>query len=177
MITYTPNPKDKEAAQAEFRALSQAQDLMDAQGGGIAPSRLWGYAQGNLQGDVNDVERALDQNPAMRKVYRNMLRGAAMFVLPEAMAAADADTLPERTGQGCKLSLKPSRAEESQLYLIVELADTSKTPKALVVSSEDDRTHQMNLPPSRDGIIQVIVEKNSDIVRLLKDPKSEAYLR
>lgn len=177
MITYTPTPKDKEAAQSEFRALDQADALMQAHGGGVSPSRLWAYAQGDLVDGCDDVERALDQNPAMRKAYRDMVRGAALFTFPEAMAAADGDTLPERSGQGCKLSLKPSRAEESQLYLIVELKDTSKTPKALVVSGEDDHTHQMPLPPSRDGIIQVIVEKNSDIVRALKDPKSEAYLR
>ena len=177
MITYMPAPKDKEAAQSEFRALSQADELMAAQGGGVSASRLWAYAQGQLTDDVRDVEQALDQNPAMRKTYMDMIRSAALFSFPEAMAASEADTLPERTDQGCKLSLKPSRAEESQLYLIVELADTSKTPRALIVSDQEDRTSLLTLPDARNGIIQVIVEKNSDIVRLLRDPKSEAYLK
>ncbi|MEG3619699.1 hypothetical protein V5T82_14635 [Magnetovibrio sp. PR-2] len=177
MITYTPNPKDKEVAQAEFRALSQAQGLMDAEGGAVSPSRLWAYAQSQLSDGFEDVLHALDQNPDMRKAYGAMIRSAAMYSFPEAMAAAEADTLPERAGQGCKLSLKPSRAEQTQLYLIIELADTSKKPKALVVSDKKDRTALLTLPQARDGIIQVIVEKNSDIVRLLKDPKSEAYLK
>ena len=108
MITYMPTPKDKEAAQAEFRALDQAEELMRAQGGGVSASCLWAYVQDQLADNTQEVEQALDQNPAMRKTYMDMIRSAALFSFPEAMAAAETDTLPERTGQGCKLSLKPS---------------------------------------------------------------------
>ncbi|MCW8914776.1 MAG: hypothetical protein OQK24_02860 [Magnetovibrio sp.] len=178
MITYMLTSQDIEKVQEEFQALVSADNLLQADGHFVSPSRLQAYAQGQLDGDTTDIENALNANPDLRAAHRTMIRNTALFILPEAMAAASPNELPERKGRGCKLSFKPSRAEENLLYLIVELLDfTDSKPETLVVSGTDDRIYQISLPPSRNGIIQVIVEKNSDIVRLLSDPKSEAYLR
>ena len=177
MTTYTLTPQEREAAQENFHRRDRADALMQNTGGGVSASRLHAYAQGILTGDAQDIETALDKDAALRAAYRTMVRDAALFVLPEAMAASS-DALPVRETRGCKLSLKPSRAEETQFYLIVELDDATKgEPSTLAVCGADNRTHQIALPPSRGGIIQVIVERDSDIVRLLRDPKSEAYLR
>jgi len=177
MTGYKPTDEELKSAKEVFNERLTAETLLDGERpqGAISASRLLAYARGLVTGD-GEIDTALKANANLRKAFRQMIRDAALFALPEAMAASS-DELPSRETQGCKLSLKPSRAEENQLYLIVETSDfTRGSPTVLVVCGREDETSRIDLPPPRNGVMQVILERESDIVKLLIDPKSEAFL-
>ncbi len=179
MIGYQLSPETNDQAQQNFVHLMAAQDLLKSRShtGGISASRLYAYANGNIAYPQSDLDKALGQNISLRRVYKTMISKAANYKLPEALAASS-DALPTREGEGCRIRLQESRAEPNQVYIIVELTrDRDGKAETLVVCGQEDQLAQIALPSPRNGISQVIVEKESEILTLLADPKSEAYVR
>ena len=143
----------------------------------IPVSRLYTIARTMGADMPADVATELLRQPKLRAVYRRLLAGAASYNVPIAMAAST-DTLPVREGQGCRIRFEESMAEPDQLYVIVELTDEARSqPTALVFCDAEDHCTRFELPDWRNGIAQWIVERNSDIVRLARDPNSVAYFR
>ncbi|MDA1101790.1 MAG: hypothetical protein O2967_22755 [Proteobacteria bacterium] len=143
----------------------------------IPISRLYGIANDPGAGMPADVAAAMLQQPALRAAYRNLLARAADYQVPEAMAAST-EALPVRTGGGCRIRFLPSQAEANQVYLIVELDDPAAPPPgALVFCDQENFCAAMELTGWRNGVTQRIIEMDSDILRLARDPKSIAYLR
>ena len=180
MIEYDlPAGKRLDLVRRFFGEASTVEELVNPEHApsSIAPSRLYSYATGLIEAPDPEIERAMEENPRLRSVFRRMLEEAASYYLPEAMAASTED-LPQRDGAGCRIRFEQSRAEPDQVYVIVELTDEVKAPpKTLVVCDAEDRCEQLALPQFRDSVVQFIVEKNSDLLRLLRDPKTKAFLR
>jgi hypothetical protein len=183
MIRYALDQAKEELARDRFTELTAAQGLMAALAPGqpatdaVSASRLCAYASGALGTSDPALDYALDNRPSLRRAYRTLLSQVSSFHLPEALAASS-DALPTREGEGCRVSLQPSRAEPDQVYVIVELTrDREAKPETLIVCDREDRTRQIALPPLRNGVAQVIVEKSSDLLIFLSDPKAEVYLR
>ncbi|WP_417784113.1 hypothetical protein [Terasakiella pusilla] len=175
MTEIVISPDLKDAAQTEFGALDQQRDLMQARGGaGLALSRVYGYVQG---GTDEVVAHALQSDLAVRRVYQNLLRRQALFHIPQAIAASS-EEYPMRHCAGCRVRLQASRAQEDQVYLIIELADQrSDSPTRLNLFGAGEVFASVDLPAQRNGVIQTLLDKDSSQARLLADPKTEIILR
>ncbi len=177
----TPTPAQVAEARQQFSANQLADLVASATVGGasarIPISRLHGIATDPGAGMPADVAAAMLQQPALRAAYRNLLARAANYQVPEAMAAST-EALPVRTGRGCQIRFLPSQAETNQVYLIVELDDPAAPPPGgLVFCDQEDFCAALELTGWRNGVAQRIIEADSDILRLARDPKSTAYLK
>jgi len=178
-------PEDTDSAKENFTGQEALSDLYEtvaqAQKRGmlaqVSMTRLYNYARGISGEEDVEIVKALTENLMLRRILKTMVTGAAMYHLPEAMAASTED-LPAREGDGCRIRMEESRAEPDQVYVIVELSNPeAETPSALVVCDEDMMCRQFVLPEARGGIAQLIAERGSHLVQMLANPKSEAYLK
>jgi len=175
MNKFVIDPAFKEAAQRNFVDRDRARSLMDSQvEGAIAASRIYRYVMGASD---DTVAQAVRENMSVRRIYRQLLEKASSFHIPEALAASTED-YPERHGDGCLVRLQASRAQEDQLYLIIELKDQRRDlPQSLTLFGADDQMESLDLPKGRNGVVQTIIDRSSLIARLLSDPKTEIFLR
>tara|TARA_B100000315_G_scaffold260857_1_gene326434 strand:- start:6290 stop:6835 length:546 start_codon:yes stop_codon:yes gene_type:complete len=175
-----PGDEKLQAAKQKFSELSQIDELLSSSEklSSVSPSALFAYANG---AENETVEKALGENLALRRIYRDMLEKNAVYYVPEAMAASSAkksDDILSREGKGCRIRMEPSRAEPNQVYVIVELSGNEKvTPTTLVVCDVEANCSRFPLPKIRDGVAQIIADRDADLVRLLSDPKTEAFIR
>jgi len=142
-------------------------------------SRLYEYASQAARGDDAEVEEALGRDPRLSADLRLLLEKTALHYLPRAAAAAGSEPVRERHGEGCRVRLQPSRAEPGQLYVIIEVLPPSApvdTPRALFVCDAENRCRRYLLPEPREGVVQLLAEAHSDLVRALEDTRSEVYL-
>lgn len=143
----------------------------------IAPSRLYAYAtDARAEVDV-ELERALDEDAEARAAFRRLLEKTAHGRMPR-VAAASSGPILSRDGQGCRIRFERSRAEPNQTYVIIELTDKRAPPPAtLFVWDREDRCRRYPLPLAQEGVIQMLVEQESDLLQGLLDIKSEVFLR
>lgn len=143
----------------------------------IALSRFYAYATEPGGPEDPELERALAADPALRADFRRLLEKTAASYLPQ-VAAASSGTVERREGQGCRIRFEASRAEPSQTYVIIELIDQERPiPGALFVCYADYRCVKFALPPAHDGVIQILLEQDSDLLAKLRDIKTEVFLR
>lgn len=173
----TPSEEQLKLIKRQFTDLSHLDAIMlNESGGRISPSHLFSYVNGDIIDDP-EIETALRTDLNLRRVYRDMLQKAAAYYVPEAMAASS-DEWPVREGKGCRIRLEPSRAEPDQIYVIIELTgDDRNAASVLVVCDTESNCSRFDLPSVRDGVAQIITTRSSDLVRLLTDPKTEAFIR
>lgn len=180
-----PSGPERQTAEAAFDALLKLEVLRRPGAGGerstrpVSLSRLYDYAVNAGRGDDAEVERALEQSPGLAADLRLLLEKTALRHVPRAAAAA-AGPVRERHGDGCRVRLQPSRAEPGQVYVIIEMApvaESAEAPRALFVCDSENRCQRHALPEPRDGVIQLLAEAQSDLVRALQDIKTEIYLR
>lgn len=164
-----------ETAKEQFVDLQNKRHLMEnRQRGALSASRLYRFILGHSD---NQLKEALGHDLSLRRTYKQLLQQSAYFHIPSAIAAST-DEFPERHGEGCTIRLQSSRAESDQLYLIIEVGDQRHDmPNALSVFDQDGALEVLELPAGRNGVIQTIIDKNSDLAKLLADPKSETFLR
>jgi hypothetical protein len=146
----------------------------------IPISRLYAVAARPKATIPADLASAMLRQPRLRQIYREFLARGASYYVPEAMAASTED-LPDRNTKGCRVRFEGSRAEPNQVYVIVELDDPfpepEDAPSALVFCDPENFTACLELTGWRNGVVQLIVEQSSEILRLARDPRSTAYLR
>lgn len=160
-----------------------AQELLAAPPAGpaIGPSRLYAYARrGDGTADLG-VERALRASPKLRRLYARFVFDSARYHAAAAMAAGSTE-VPPRAGQGWRISAERSQAEPDQFIVIIELAagdDTAEAelPDTLILCDPDQAFHHFAVPAARRGVIQMILDADGDLIRLLRDPRTEAFLR
>jgi hypothetical protein len=177
----TPNEEDRKTARQRFAEYEVHDGLISVDAVEAAPrvaiSRLYAVAANPGAAMPADVAAAMLRRPRLRAVHRDLLARAAMFHIPEAMAAST-DDLTVRAGNGCRIRFEDSRAEPDQIYVIVELDDPEGAPPSgLVFCDAENFCVSLELTGWRNGVVQLIVERDSDILRLARDPKSTAYLR
>jgi hypothetical protein len=179
----TPNEEDRKTARLRFAeyevhdGLTSDDAIQDAAAPSMAISRLYTVVANPGAALPADVAAAMLRQPRLRAVYRELLARAATFHIPESMAAST-DDLAIRAGDGCRIRFEASRAEPDQIYVIVELDDPSgPPPSGLVFCDVENFCASLELTGWRNGVVQLIVERDSDILRLARDPKSMAFLR
>ena len=170
--------RDYYGEQVDFAALQEADVPLDEKL--VAPSRLYAYAQRpeSIDADIQAViERALFRHPGQRTLYRRFLEAQALYVLPRARAASS-EEVPTRRGEQCVIRAERSRAEADQFIIIIELLDEAQTePVSLILCDAEDHCQRFALPPAHRGIIQFLASGEDEIVTLLRDPNTEAFLR
>ena len=182
----TPGEAELEEARQNF-AEYEAQDGLTATGTTeemratrIPISRLYAAATHPRATMPADLASAMLRQPRLRQIYRDFLARGATYYVPEAMAASTED-LPDRNIKGCRIRFENSRAELDQIYVIVELDDPvpkpEDAPSALVFCDSENFSVCLELTGWRNGVVQLIVERSSEILRLARDPRSTAYLR
>jgi hypothetical protein len=143
----------------------------------IALGRFYTYVTEPGGPEDPELERALEEDPALRADFRRLLEKTAASYLPQ-VAAASSGTVERREGQGCRIRFEASRAEPNQTYVIIELSDPeTPMPGALFVFYAEYRCVRFALPPAHDGVIQILLEQDSDLLAKLRDIKTEVFLR
>ena len=175
-----PTKEQLEVTRDIFCESSQVSELVDILKskealGGISVSRLYTYAT-TSSGVDEELETKLGENLNLRRIYKDMVERTSRFHLPEAMAASS-EELPSRHGQGCRIRMEASRAEADQIYVIIEIdGEADQPPSTLIVCDADQNCRRFGLPEIRNGVAQLIAERQSDLVTMLMNPKAEAYL-
>ncbi len=122
------------------------------------------------------LERALSARPALADDLQSLLRKRAMLHSPR-LAAASSGLESSRRGTGFTISLRRSRAEPAQVYVVIDVLDTSSgPPRTLFVSKRHEHLVKHALPDANGGTIQLLADAESDLVLALRDPDSEVFL-
>ena len=174
-----PEGKELEMVKQAFAEIETVEFLvnpkMEATGRtGIAASKLYAYVRG-VSERGQETEEAILQFPALCRAYGHMVRGTAIYTIPETIAASTVE-FPERQSEGCRVRVEPSRAEPDQYYLIIEVDDGRPVPTIISIADTNEHWEQVMLPAPRRGVVQVMVTADSGIPAMLRDPKTAIYL-
>lgn len=175
-------PLSQPFAEAVFVALDGVDSLTSIPGD--APQRapvgfrdIYRYATDPDQGMSPDLRQALQSNARLRADLRHLLERTSLLHL-SARAAASGGTITTRQGEGFRMTLRESRAERGQIYVIIRFGDTvMPPPKMLFVIDDDSGFRKLPLPAPSAGTVQLLLEADSDIVAALRDPRTEVFLR
>lgn len=171
--------QQQEAAARMFEAL----DRIDAMREETVPSRTVGFS--DLYAFARDPDRdmspelneALAQDPSLADDLTRLLDRIAIYRFPKA-AAASSGPVRQRDGELYRISLRPSRAEPTQVYVIIEMADLDAAPPDSIYVCRPGRPCEKHrLPVAHDGAIQILADLGSPLVEALRDDQAEVYLR
>lgn len=142
----------------------------------VGPRDLIAYVGGDDDGRAAEVEAAMAADPRLRADLDHLLRRMAVLSLPR-LAAASSGGVGQRTGEGCRIVLKQSRADASQVYVLIEFDDPALTPRALFVCSRHRSHVRHPLPDAQGQTIQLLVDDGSELLAALQDVDAEVFLR
>ena len=176
-------PESLMTAERIFQALSVLDQLADGATRQVgAPERidvgeLYRHARDPEAAISPELRKALADDVGLRADFARMVGKNAICRFPAA-AAASSGGVATREASGFRITLRKSRAEPSQVYIIIDLADYDRAPPShLFVLGEEIRACKHSLPPPMGGAIQILAEDGSDIIRALEDRHSEVFLR
>ena len=143
---------------------------------GVSFSQLYIYATRPDEGADREFEHLIESDPNLSSDFAQLLKTTSVGYCPR-VAAASTGPIMSRKGTGCNIRFERSRAEPSQTYVIIEFQSlTTKEPSALFVCDETNRCRKFPVKESRNGVIQLLEEQDSELLRLLLDIKTEVYL-
>ena len=175
------NENDVDRVRETFNEISWVNKLTSLQNsssneGPISLSDIYTYIK--TASDVDEtIEKHVRSNINLWKFYKKMISQTATVHLPEAMAASSEEIPYVRHGDKWTVTIELSRAEPNQVYIIFELTEIiNQSPKSIFFFKGNETYPRWELPEINDGVIQLISDRQSDLVKLLMDPKTEAYL-
>jgi hypothetical protein len=173
------NQEQQEVAARMFGAL----DMIDTVTKSVAAPRrvgfsdLFAFANDPNREMTPDLSQALRQDSALEADLLHLLDRVAAYHFPRA-AAASSGPVAQRDGDLYRIALRPSRAEPSQIYIIIELADLDSVPPELIyVCRPGQPCEKHRLPIAHDGAIQILADLGSSLVEALRDGRAEVFLR
>lgn len=176
MADATPNPTLRFATEA-LDALSQIDKVLAPAPGKVGFADLYAYAVDPAHEPAPQLLDALDRDTGLQADFQRLLKNTARYYMPE-VAAASSGVLETREVDGCRIRFKESRADADQVYVIVEAtADASFVPEILFVTFPDGRTRRAELGGGRDGRVQILLERGSEIAQGLMDINTEVYVK
>lgn len=120
---------------------------------------------------------ALKTDARAREDLRCLLAKVAPY-RPVSRAAASSGPVTTRRGSGFEISLRESRADRDQLYLIIKLASSAlPAPGTLFVIGDSEGCRKVPLPKPINGVIQLLLDTASDLAGALCNPKTDVFLR
>ncbi len=175
-------PPGQPFAEAVFVALNGINALSarpgdEAQRQSIGFKDIYRFATEADQRMSPDLCQALQSNGRLRADLRHLLERTTLFHL-SARAAASGGTITTRHGEGFRMTLRESRAERGQIYVIIRFGDTVMPPPTMLFMIDDDSGfRKLPLPAPSAGAVQLLLEADSDIVAALRDPRTEVFMR
>lgn len=162
-------------AERIFVRLDEMDAIMEALAGpqGAEPSRprLQDFVSGGK------APAALKPQPRDAKALRRLLANTGLGYVPRLAAAASGVAAGERAGEDCRIALRPSRAEPSQVYVVVEMTGARKPhPGHLFICTKDGLFTRFPLPEADGSTFQFLAGKDSDLVRGLENTETEVFL-
>jgi hypothetical protein len=145
--------------------------------GKVSFGELYAYATDSNFSPSSDLLQALEGDAQLSADFQRLLANTAMLYMPQ-VAAASSGERQYREADGCRITFKASRADPNQMFVIFELIDKQATPPALMfICHTDNSCRRVVLADAIEGRIQLLVDKDSHIVRGLSDVSTEVYLR
>lgn len=181
----TGNPISWQDADSLAGAIFVARDALDklvtAAPGQSRPvisfQDIYSYATDSSMTPDPEFTHALATDARAQEDLRCLLARVAPYrQVTRAAASSGAVTL--RSGTGFEMTLRESRADRDQLYLIIKLANAGlPAPGTLFVIGEDEGCRKVSLPRPTDGVIQLLLSAASDLAGALCNPKTDVFLR
>ncbi len=180
-------PLDQPFAEAVFVALDGIDALTSgtssrAKAPGPAPigfRDVYRYATEPDQPMSPALSQALQSNGRLRGDLRHLLQRTTALQL-SGRAAASSGTITTRQGEGFRMTLRESRAERGQIYVIIRFGDAvTPPPKLLFVVDDVSGFRKLPLPAPSAGAVQLLLDADADadLVTALRDPRTEVFMR
>ncbi len=175
------NPRQRQAAEHMFGVLSTMGTVCEAieeeRPRCVGFSDLYTFATNPDVEMSPALEAALQQNGQLEKDLTRLLEKTAGYHFPKA-AAASTGAIARRDGDLYRISLRPSRADSNQVYVVIDLSDVSAVPpQTLYVCRPGRACEKHRLPVAHDGTIQILADAASGLVEGLQDHAAEVFLR
>ncbi|NVK20456.1 MAG: hypothetical protein HWE30_17315 [Methylocystaceae bacterium] len=172
----SPSTKDAETI---FQALDQLDHLLSATDETpqkVGFNELFSYAHNPKHVPSPALNNALMNDLSVRRDLKRLLSKQALAHLPRAAAASTGDIV-EREADGFRLTLKVSKADETQIYLLIEAIDRSESPSLVFVQEEDGPIYRLVIDDFYDGEAQILLQSDNEVLKALRKAKSEVILR
>jgi len=173
------HPTDKQA-ETIFHALHSLDRLMGKQDTTTQArpgfTQLYAYAHDPAYAPSSNLLLALSHDLRLRRDFNRLISKQALAAFPRAAAASTGD-IQQREEDGFRLTLKPSRADPAQVYLIIESIDRDESPHLMFVQTEEEPVYRLVLEEFQDGEAQILLNEQEDIVKALRNFKSDVILR
>ncbi len=105
-----------------------------------------------------------------------LLADAALVVFPRQAAASTPRTEIDRLTEGARLRVVASRGAPGQSFVAISLDDPAAAPGRLIAVHDGAEPLEIGLPPSVDGLVQVLVDNSDPILVALADADARLYL-
>jgi hypothetical protein len=122
-------------------------------------------------------KQALLADQSLRRDFDRLLARTAGWRCERA-AAASSGLLEVREGKGFRVRLKPSRGPGGQVYLLIEFTGEvpDTPPQSMLVKGPEGECIVRGLPELQDGTAQILCAEEDELLRLMRDPKTEIFL-
>lgn len=125
----------------------------------------------------DDLREALRAEPRLNADLRHLL-DRKMKHRSERCAAASTGPTTMRRGSGFRITLRESRADRTQIYVIIRFdATVAPSPKTLFVINDRCGCQKLPLPTPTAGGVQLLVESDSALVTALRNPETDVFMQ
>ncbi len=165
-------------AETIFCALDQLDKLEDCHTASqkVSFQELFHYATQKTYQPSPLLQEALGKDLRLRQDLKRLLEKDCLAYLPRAAAASSGDIL-EREANGYLLRLKISQAAPDQVYLLIQSVDRDESPQFLFVYPEEGAPLRLVIEDFDDAEAQILLSLQDDVVKALRDYKSEVILK
>ncbi len=175
-------------AEAVFVALEGIDGLTASRDHSPGPApigfgEVYRYATEPDQAMSPALNQALQANGRLRSDLRHLLERTTQLHL-SGRAAASSGTITTRQGTGFSMTLRESKAERGQIYVIIRFVDAPNSisvppPKSLFVVDDVSGFRKLPLPAPSAGAVQLLLDADGDaeLVAALRDPRTEVFMR
>lgn len=143
----------------------------------ISASRIVAYAR--RENTVSDltIERALKEQPGLRRLYLSALSRSAIASSPLAAAASEAKLTERFVGE---YQIEIFEEEEGPPWLVVRIPEDAVEVSTMELRRPDGTGQRLNLGQPVDGVLQLPLdpdfEELVDVLELLNDPMTAIHL-
>lgn len=174
-------PQQKQAAEQIFDALTTMDAVCDTieedRPRAVGFSDIYAFATNPDIEMTAALENALRDSVQLENDLMRLLDRTARYRFPKA-AAASTGAIASRDGDLYRISLRPSRADSNQFYVVIDLSDVAaRPPQTLYVCRPGRPCEKHRLPVAHDGTIQILADSESSLVEGLQDHAAEVFLR
>ena len=123
------------------------------------------------------IADALENNPKLRADFETLLQQTGIAWFPAA-AAAETGRLDERDEASVLIRIRPSKANENQVYVLIRLKEPSAVqPNAIIGLPPEGSPIKKTLPEAVDNMFQLLMQRDEPLIRAIQDRRSKLSLQ